>query len=191
MQHPLVQERINLKVARDAHIDRFQYFLNAYLKDRLPVECALTLGCGAGDLERGLSQYNFAKLHDAIDVSETAIHQAKQQAEAAGLPQIRYRLADLNSLELDPDRYDVIFGVSSVHHVAGLEHLYEQVQRALRPGGYFFLDEYIGPTQFQWTDEQLEAINAELRSLPGTLRRSVSEPGEVKQASDPEDDRSI
>ena len=181
MQHPLVQERINRKVTRDAHIDRFQYFLNAYLKDRLPVECALTLGCGAGDLERGLSQYNFAKLHDAIDVSEAAIHQAKQQAEAAGLPQIRYRLADLNSLELDPDRYDVIFGVSSVHHVAGLERLYEQVQRALRPGGYLFLDEYIGPTQFQWTDEQLEAINAELRSLPGTLRRSVSEPGEVKQ----------
>jgi len=181
LQHPLVQERINWKITGDRNLDRFQYFLNRYLKDRLPVENALTLGCGSGDLERGLSQYKFAKNHDAIDLSDDAIRSARQQAAEAGLSHIRYRVAELNSVQLQPDRYDVIFAISSAHHVAKLEHLYEQVQSALRRGGYFFLDEYIGPSQFQWADEQLLAMNAELKSLPEKLRRRVSEPPKIKR----------
>jgi 2-polyprenyl-3-methyl-5-hydroxy-6-metoxy-1,4-benzoquinol methylase len=132
LQHPLVVDGFDG--------DRFQSFLARYLKGKLPVERALTLGCGAGELERGLSKYQFAKAHEGVDVTEHAISRAREMALAQGYDHIHYRIADLNTIRLDRDTYDVIFGVSAIHHVERIEHLFDQVRGALRPGGYFFLD---------------------------------------------------
>ena len=174
LEHPRVQERINQKVSGDVHVDRFQYFIQGYLVGKLPVERALTLGCGFGALERGLSKYHFCREHQAIDLSEEAIVQASESAQVEGLSHIHYRVGDLNSLELPAKSYDVILGVSSVHHVSALEHLYEQVWGALKPGGYFFLDEFIGPTQYQWSDSQLEAVNEQLEGMSPQLRAGIT-----------------
>lgn len=180
LQHPRVQARINAKVTDGFPGDRFQYFLDRYMKGDLPVERALTLGSGAGELERGLSKYNFAKIHDGLDLSPHAVQLAQDAAASETLSGLRYRVAELNTLQLEPSIYDVVFGVSSIHHVKNLEHLFEQVELALKPGGCFFIDEYIGPTQFQWSDRQLRIMNEELRKLPAKLTRSVSEPGRFK-----------
>jgi SAM-dependent methyltransferase len=175
LQHPLVQERINLKVAGTPGVNRFEYFLNRYLKDKMPVERALTLGCGVGELERGLCHYNFAKSHEGVDLSDDAIRTASEQAQTARLAHIQYRSADLNTILLAPHTFDVVFGISSVHHTERLEHLFAQVHQTLKPGGYFFLDEFIGPDRFQWTDEQIRAINEQLIRLPKGLRRLISD----------------
>lgn len=46
-----------------------------------------------------------------------------------------------------------------------------QVRTALTPRGLFVLEEYAGPTQFQWTDQQMELVRALLALLPAQLRR--------------------
>src|SRR2546426_3665495 len=175
LQHPLVQERINIKVSGTAQMNRFEYFLDRYLRGTMPVERALTLGSGVGELERGLCQYGFARFHEGLDLSDEAVRIASQKAESEGFRHIRYRTADLNTVTLDRSSYDAIFGVSSVHHIHNLEHLFQQVQQALKPGGYFFLDEFIGPSRFQWTDAQLRTMNDALRRLPKELRRRISD----------------
>jgi len=180
LQHPRVQARTNAMVTGGFPGDRFQYFLDRYMKGRLPVDRALTLGCGTGELERGLSTYNFARTHVGLDLSDHAVRLARDAAAAEGLSGLQYRVAELNTLQLEPSIYDVVFGVSSVHHVRNLEQLFEQVHRALTPNGYFFIDEYIGPAQFQWTDTQLKIMNEQLRRLPKELTRRVSEPGAFK-----------
>lgn len=45
-----------------------------------------------------------------------------------------------------------------------------QVHDALTPTGLFMLEEYVGPTQFQWTDEQMNLVRALLSLLPVELR---------------------
>ncbi|HLH31354.1 MAG TPA: methyltransferase [Terriglobia bacterium] len=182
LQHPLVQERINLKVAGVPHLDRFHYFLEQYLKGKLPVERALTLGSGVGELERGLCHYDFARLHEGVDLSDDAVRLAREQAEAAGFKHLRYRTANLNSIVLDHSAYDVVFGISSIHHVDNLEPLLLQVKQALKPGGLFFLDEFVGPSRFQWTDAQLRLINEQLRLLPKELCRLISDRSQFKEA---------
>ena len=101
LEHPLVQERINLKVSGTARLNRFEYFLDRYLQGKMPVERALTLGSGMGELERGLCQYGFARLHEGLDLSDEAVRIATQKAELDGLGHIRYRTADLNTARLD------------------------------------------------------------------------------------------
>jgi len=180
LEHPKVQERINLKVVGEPGPDRYQYFVRKYLAGRLPVERALTLGCGAGEFERGMTQYGFCREHEAIDLAEGAIEKAKEQARAEGLTHISYRVADLNELTLPAGRFDVIFGISSVHHVAALERLYEQIAGALKPGGLFFMDEFVGPSQYQFTEAQLREVNEQLRVMPPVLKRSVTRQDEIK-----------
>jgi len=175
LQHPLVQERINIKISGTPHVNRFEYLLNRYLKDRLPVERALTLGSGLGELERGLCQYGFARAHEGVDLSDDAVRIASEKACAAGFDHLRYRVADLNEIKLERRAYHVAFGISSVHHIQNLEHLFRQVQQALTPGGYFFLDEFIGPSRFQWSEAQLRTMNDELQRLPKELRRRISD----------------
>jgi SAM-dependent methyltransferase len=172
---------VRAKIAENFTGDRFQYFMQRYLTGRLPVGRALTLGCGSGELERGLSQYNFAVTHEAVDLSDYAIKAAQDAAASVHLDHIQYRVADLNTIRLAPATLDIVLGVSSIHHVEKLEHLFGQVRQALQPGGYFFLDEYVGPTKFQWTDDQLRLMNEQLQQLPPALRTSVSEPGQIKR----------
>jgi SAM-dependent methyltransferase len=181
LQHPLVQERINLKISGAPQINRFEYFLHRYLEGKMPVERALTLGSGLGELERGLCQYGFARSHQGVDLSDGAVRIAAEKAQAAGSDHLSYRTADLNTIKLERQAYDVIFGVSSVHHIDNLEHLFRQVQQALKPGGYFFLDEFIGPSRFQWTNAQLQSMNGQLRLLPKELRRRISDRKKFKE----------
>ena len=182
LQHPLVQERINFKISGAPRMNRFEYFLNRYLQNRMPVERALTLGSGVGELERGLCQYGFALSHEGVDLSDQSVRVAIERAAAEGLGHLSYRTADLNNVALDAGAYDVIFGISSVHHTENLEHLFQQVRQALKPNGYFFLDEFIGPSRFQWTDAQLRVINDELQRLPKDLRRLISDRTKFKNA---------
>ena len=177
MDLPKVRERINFLISGNPRKDCFQYFIERYFREGLDrprqAKRALTLGCGHGELERGLCQYNFVRVHDGVDIAEGAVAQASKLARAEGFDHLRYKVADLNTIKLPKCTYDVVFGVSSIHHVANLEHLFLQVVLSLKPGGYFFLNEYIGPNQLQWTDEQLAIVNELLAPLPLEFRRSI------------------
>ena len=186
LQHPKVQERISIFLTGDPSKDRYQYFVEQYFRGRADgrrrVKRALTLGCGHGEFERGLSKYNFAELHEAVDIADGAVAEAVRLAKAEGLDHIRYRVADLNTIELPQCTYDIVFGISSIHHVANLEHLFLQVELGLKPGGYFVLDEYIGASKFQWPDEQVAVINEEIAKLPSEYKQALSNPSIVKGA---------
>jgi SAM-dependent methyltransferase len=165
-----VQRRINTRISGEPNVDPYLYVIRRYFAGALPVARALTLGCGTGELERGLVQYGFCRHHDAFDIAAESIRKARDAARDAGLTHIHYQTCDVNRIALEPDAYDCAFGVHSVHHLEALEHVFSEVRKALRPGGYFILNEFVGPTRFQWTDRQLEVINGLLLALPERLR---------------------
>ena len=180
-EHVLVQERINTKISGDPMVDSYNYFFEKYLRAVLPVERSLTLGCGDGALERGLAKYNLCLHYEGVDVAHEALRRAEKMAPRDGSSSFSYRYMDLNNLDLNPEHYDLIFGANSVHHVENLEGLFAEVQKALTPAGYFHLNEYVGPSRFQWTDRQQEIINGLLMVLPQRYRLSVNDGATVKQ----------
>jgi SAM-dependent methyltransferase len=78
--------------------------------------------------------------------------------------------ADVNSIRLEESSYDLIYAVQSFHHFENFEHLFAEIHRALRPGGFCVLEEYVGPKRFQWTDTQLALIRHILGIMPLHLR---------------------
>jgi SAM-dependent methyltransferase len=140
---------------------------------------ALSLGCGAGHLDRIFKRCGFSfRSFTGIDISEGAVAQARELAGEISLaPVIRYLAADLNQCELPPRSFDFIYFFQSLHHIEALEHVLGQCKRALRPPGFLLVNEFVGPSRFQWTSRQLEMANALTAVLPEDVRRDLQRGG--------------
>jgi SAM-dependent methyltransferase len=134
-----------------------------------PAERSLDLGCGAGGTSLKIWRAGASRWLDGADVSSGRVQEGERARGAAGAPG-RFWDADLNTLALPASHYDLIFSSHSFHHFLALEHILEQVAQALTPRGLFVLEEFVGPTQFQWTDAQMDLASALLRLLPERLR---------------------
>jgi 2-polyprenyl-3-methyl-5-hydroxy-6-metoxy-1,4-benzoquinol methylase len=114
----------------------------------------LDLGCGAGWLSLELAR--LGAIVTALDISPANLALARYMAATnarnfpylykrfAGLfskledfGSVEYSYADLNSVELPRGEYDAVVVWDSLHHVANLERLLEQVRSSLKPGGSF------------------------------------------------------
>jgi SAM-dependent methyltransferase len=134
-----------------------------------PAHRSLDLGCGAG--QKSLAVFNAGSTREmhGIDVSEERIAEAERMRIAHGIPG-EFRVADVNTSLLPPNTYDLVFSSHSLHHFLALEHVMAQVHDALTPNGLFILEEFVGPTQFQWTDRQIDVVRTLMELLPDDLR---------------------
>jgi len=170
------QEYICPLISGQAHVGWLEYVARKYYPSPVPI--ALSLGCGGGGLERHGLQLQIAERFDGFDVSEDALQIAKEEAlESGQLESINYSVANLNKLKFAEDSYDAVFASQSVHHIEALEHYMQQVGRCLKPGGYFIINEFVGPNQFQWTDIQLQHCQRLLGEIPEAYRQMIREPG--------------
>jgi SAM-dependent methyltransferase len=177
---PEVQRTINQRVTGDAAMTPLAWFFDRIARSRhLPVERALVLGCGGGPLERELVATGWVREVVAIDLSPSVLVRANAAAAQQGLRSIRYIHADMNRLVLDEAPFDVVLGSAAVHHCANLEALFGAVERLLVGDGWLYLNEYVGPNRFQWTDRQVHYANHLLSLLPDDLVRTLS--GELRR----------
>jgi SAM-dependent methyltransferase len=116
--------------------DRLRWDHNAhyhsYLLRQLPPRFAraLDVGCGAGAFARLLARR--AAAVDAVDLSPVMIAQAN--AASPQPPNIRWVEGDALALALDPERYEVITAIASVHHMP-LDDALRRFRHLLCPGG--------------------------------------------------------
>jgi SAM-dependent methyltransferase len=110
---------------------------------------------------------------DALDGSITSLAIASKLAIDEGLQsRIRYFAADFNAPAFPDRTYDLVLFQESAHHVLRLEKLFHAVLRALKPDGLVYMDEYVGPSRFEWNDDMMvpyrriyESIDPELRAV--------------------------
>jgi SAM-dependent methyltransferase len=135
-----------------------------------PAERSLDLGCGAGARSFVVHAEGAATSIEGIDISEDRIAEAERIRRQRGISGT-FRVEDSNATTLPESRYALIFSCHSFHHFLRLEHIMEQVHNALTPSGLFVLEEYVGPTQFQWADQQIELVRSLMLLVPERLRR--------------------
>lgn len=134
----------------------------------LTFRSGLSLACGAGRAEREFLRLGICERFHGIDISEDAIAEARENGHGLALT---YATADLNRVVLEPGAYDLVITQNCLHHVMELEHIAEQIWRSLTPNGFLWIHDYIGESQFQFSDLRLEIANRILAILPERYRR--------------------
>lgn len=165
-----MRERWNYLVSGDANVDYYEYISRKYLSDR---EClhALSLACGTGHRELKWAEVGKFKNIDAYDLSEARIEYARNKANEKGYSEIiNYHVGDVYNIEMCEGYYDIVLGEQSLHHFSPLDGILLRINSSLKPNGYFIVNEFVGPTRFQWTDRQLEVVNGLLSILPVKYR---------------------
>jgi SAM-dependent methyltransferase len=154
---PLVRRAVNLRMTGEPEKLFIQSFLDS-LRPRWPIGRALSVGCGAGELERGVAGQGATVRMDGIDVGAGSLAQARRLAEKSGLgAAISYHQSDavsfLEAALREKRRYDLVFFHGSLHHVRDLEQVLDLTAAVLRGGdpGLLYLDEYVGPSRDEWT----------------------------------------
>ena len=159
-----------------------------FLAGRTPVERMLSVGCGTGELERTLARLDAFRECDAWDIAAGGIEIARQLAREEGFDHIHYEVRDVTTAEdtdLPPERYDAVWFESALHHIEPLERVCEQVARTLKPDGFLFLNEYVGPSAFAFSPRQKELIRAAFALIPERFRRSFQPGGPEHLSSAP------
>lgn len=148
---------------------------------RGPFRDAAMLGCDETAYEAAWLEAGASTTLDVYELSSRVIRKVRVglgmgrwSRESRGR-RVRFIEADLNFVTLPPESYDVIWSSGCLHHVANLEHLFEQVERALRPEGLFAVHDYVGERRLQYADYRLERINEVLRRVPLQYRRGRTE----------------
>ena len=93
----------------------------------------LDYGCGDGDaalqaLEDGATRVT------GFDISNAEIAEANERAAELGVSdRATFKVADAHALDLPDDAFDIIAGVSILHHLE-VEPALREIRRVLRPG---------------------------------------------------------
>jgi ubiquinone/menaquinone biosynthesis C-methylase UbiE len=136
----------------------------------LPKGRWLSLGCGAAGTEIFAARHGLFTSLLALDASPKALEEGRSEARVQNVQGLELASADLNALVLPPSEFDVALTNMSLHHVKNLEETLDAVSGALKPGGILVVNEFVGPSQFQFTDLQVAIADAVLAALPERWR---------------------
>lgn len=101
-----------------------------------PGERVLDLGCGCGASSLELARRVAPGGHVlGLDLSEPMLARARERAAAAGLANLAFRVADVQSASLEAGAFDAAFSRFGVMFFADPVAAFRNVRRALRPGG--------------------------------------------------------
>jgi SAM-dependent methyltransferase len=101
----------------------------------------LEYGCGPGSYAFFLAGLGASVV--GIDISATAIEQARAAAREQGAEGVEFRQLNAESLDLPDDSFDLVCGTGILHHL-DLERAYAEIVRTLRPGGTAVFIEPLG-----------------------------------------------
>jgi ubiquinone/menaquinone biosynthesis C-methylase UbiE len=168
---PYFEDRWNLLASGDPAVDHVTYFASGHLGHNLS---AISLGCGTGERElRWAATGRFTRLI-GVDLSAQRIKAAREAAtNAPNAGVLDFEVGDVQTIGVPPQSLDVVIAESSLHHLARVRSALVRARSWLKPGGLVLVNEFVGPTRFQWTNRQLEAANALLNLLPQRLRRQA------------------
>jgi len=108
------------------------------LKKLIPLEDNITIidfGCGNGKILEEIKKINPKANLIGLDVSETALEQARKN-----LPEVElYKINDGEKIPLKSEIADFIFSSEVIEHIYDIENAFSEMARILRPGGKILL----------------------------------------------------
>jgi ubiquinone/menaquinone biosynthesis C-methylase UbiE len=101
---------------------------------RLTGKNLLEIGCGIGIDTLTLASLGFQEVV-GIDLSETAIGIARDQAKTKNIANIRFEKANAEGLSFGDGCFDFVYSFGVIHHTPSIRNAIAEIHRVLKPGG--------------------------------------------------------
>lgn len=137
--------------------------------NRKPGIRMLSLRSGAGGVEIFFAQQAPLARIVALDINDQLIQLASERARELNLT-IRFEEADLNTVKLPRNEFDLVFCHASLHHVLELEWLCKEIYNTLKPGGELITVDVITCNGYLMWPETYEVVSGIWKTLPEKFR---------------------
>ncbi len=152
---PALQSYFNEQMTGDPNREWFET-----IADYGDFQHGCVLGAGPGFVETHLLAKH-PQLHLIIrDISRGALERLHTLLERDFPGRSETQQIDLNFVELPADAYDLVVARSTMHHILNLEHLAYQTNRSLTADGYFFMQDVVCESRFQFSKEKKRLFEA-------------------------------
>jgi SAM-dependent methyltransferase len=185
---PALLQRWNFLISGDTTIDHVEYICRRYLSGRKNLT-AFSPGCGNGGNEMRWAATGLFQRIDAIDTSAPRIANAIDLAARNDLARILYFKVGDMALISGESQYDLVIAEGALHHFFPMRSTLGKIKNLLKPGGLLVVNDFVGPSRFQWTARQLQAANAMLALIPeaykrcwpdGKIKKMIAAPGRLR-----------
>jgi hypothetical protein len=178
-QSPVARAAINRRITGDPELAAETYFARRH-GPSIVAPHAVSLRASDAKLEIALVEAGSCERLTGLDEEQARVDFAAGRVPEPLRERITFRLGTLERWE-PPEPLGAAVLRSFLHRRADLEQVLDRLAAMLVPGGLLFVEDFVGPAGFQWTDAQLDAINRLLARLPRELLRDLSEAdGSVK-----------
>jgi SAM-dependent methyltransferase len=196
-QSPVARATINRRITGDPELGPETHFARRH-GPSIVAPHALSLRASDAKLELALVEAGSCERLTGLDDEQSRVDFACGRVPEPLRERVRFQLGTLEQWE-PPEPLGAVVCRSFLHRREDLEAVLDRLAALLAPGGLLFVEDFIGPARFQWTDAQLAAINRLLARLPqellsdltatdGRRKRSVERPDPAAwQASNPHD----
>lgn len=168
---PKIKERWRNMVTSNKDITLEDFTVKTFLEDRKNLKM-LSLGSGNCSSEIAFAKHDNFNLILCTDIAEKRLKIGRENAEANGLSNIKFQTIDVNHLQLEHQKFDIIYFRASLHHFKNVEQLVSKtLPQLLNPDGILIINEYVGPTRLQLPKHQIKAINKGLNLIPKPYRK--------------------
>ncbi|HEY2202071.1 MAG TPA: hypothetical protein VGH56_09285 [Solirubrobacteraceae bacterium] len=166
-QSPVARAAINRRITGDPELGPETHFARRH-GPSIVAPHAVSLRASDAKLEIALVEAGSCERVTGLDEEQGRVDFAAGRVPEPLRDRIGFQLGTLDRWEpLEPLGAAVCR--SFLHRRQDLEAVLDRLAAMLAPGGLLFVDDFVGPARFQWTDAQLTAINRLLAQLPDEL----------------------
>lgn len=95
----------------------------------------MEFGCGTGTT--AIHHAPHVRSYLATDISGNMVEIGREKAEEAGIENLAFEKASLDSMTYPPESFDAILGLNSLHLIRDIEGGLARINEMLKPGGIF------------------------------------------------------
>ncbi len=103
---------------------------------------------------------------DLFELSSERVRQGRELAARTGLAERAVFRDEDPFTAYEPGSLDLVFWVGSLHHMFDVDAAVAWSKTVLKPGGVMYVEEFVGPDRFQWSDATLALAGLVRQALP-------------------------